>query len=29
VDMHGGKMSVESEEGKGTKITVIIPAKEE
>ncbi len=25
VDMHGGQISVESEEGKGTKITVIIP----
>lgn len=25
VDMHGGKIRVESEEGKGTKITVIIP----
>ncbi len=29
VDMHGGQISVESEEGKGTKISVSIPIKEE
>lgn len=28
VDMHGGQISVESEEGKGTKISVSIPVKE-